>query len=133
MDMGCLYFNSTAALVWDDTVTMCQKATPNATLVEILTENQMAFVQMEIEVLKPHEGPHHWWTGATDHGINGRWIWAPSLAPVEEFIWHTGYPKSELKANCMMIHSSYDAGYNVACDYTAAYPLCQPRIANTRF
>merc|ERR1712107_639869 len=41
VDMGCLFFNSTEALAsWDDSATMCQMATPNATLVEILTENQ---------------------------------------------------------------------------------------------
>merc|ERR1712107_723328 len=63
VDMGCLFFNSTEALAsWDDSATMCQMATPNATLVEILTENQMAFVQMEIELLEAHEGVHYWWT-----------------------------------------------------------------------
>merc|ERR1712126_593339 len=95
VDMGCLFFNSTKALAsWDDSASMCQMATPNASLVEILNETQMAFVQMNIELLEAHEAPRHWWTGATDVGINGRWIWAPSSTPVEDFIWHTGYPKN---------------------------------------
>ena len=125
VDMGCLYFNSTKGESWDDAVISCQMATPNASLVEILTENQMAFVQMEIELLEAHEGTHFWWTGATDVGIIGKWFWAPSLSPVEEFIWAPGYPKSELKNNCMMIHYNLDAGYDMYCDYTNAYPLCQ--------
>ena len=125
VEMGCLYFNSTEAKTWDDSVISCQMATPNASLVEILTENQMAFVQMEIELLEAHEGKHYWWTGATDVGINGRWFWAPSLSPVEEFMWAPGYPKNDLTSNCMMIHYGLDAGYNQVCDWTSAYPLCQ--------
>merc|ERR1712126_13367 len=126
VDMGCLFFNSTEALAsWDDSATMCQMATPNATLVEILTENQMAFVQMEIELLEAHEGVHYWWTGATDVGINGKWFWAPSLSPVEGFMWCSSCPHNELNYNCMMIHYSYNAGYDINCDYTNAYPLCQ--------
>ena len=125
VDMGCLYFNSTKPESWVDVVISCQMATPNASLVEILTENQMAFVQMEIELLEAHEGKHFWWTGATDVGIIGKWFWAPSLSPVEEFIWAPGNPKSELKNNCMMIHYNLDAGYDMYCDYTNAYPLCQ--------
>merc|ERR1712211_25166 len=126
VDMGCLFFNSTEALAsWDDSATMCQMATPNATLVEILTENQMALVQMEIELLEAHEGVHYWWTGATDVGINGKWFWAPSLSPVEEFMWAPGYPSSAHQNNCMMIHYNLDAGYNQHCDYPNAYPLCQ--------
>ena len=113
VDMGCLYFNSTKAEIWDDSIISCQMATPNASLVEILTKDQMAFVQMEIELLEAHEGKHFWWTGATDVGINGKWFWAPSLSPVEEFIWAPGYPKSELKNNCMMIHYNLDAGFDI--------------------
>ena len=126
VEMGCLYFNSTEALAsWDDSATMCQMATPNASLVEILTEEQMAVVQMNIELLEAHESPRFWWTGATDVGMNGRWIWATSFSPVEDFMWAVGYPKNELTHNCMMIHYNLDAGYDQACDYTSAYPLCQ--------
>merc|ERR1711962_1191930 len=126
VDMGCLYFNSTKALdSWDDSATMCQMATPNATLVEILTENQMAFVQMEIELLEAHEGKHYWWPGATDVGINGKWFWAPSLSPVEDFVWGAGYPSTTHQNNCMMIHPTYDAGYNQYRDFTNACPICQ--------
>ena len=126
VDMGCLSFNSTEALAsWDDSARMCQMATPNASLVEILTEDQMAFVQMEIDLLEAHEAPRHWWTGATDVGINGKWFWAPSLSPVEDFVWVSPYPKDELSNNCMIINYSSNAGTNINCDYTDAYPLCQ--------
>merc|ERR1711962_1482125 len=125
VEMGCLYFNSTKAETWDDSVISCQMATPNASLVEILTENQMAFVQMEIELLEAHEGKHYWWTGATDVGINGKWFWAPSLSPVEDFVWGAGYPSTTHQNNCMMIHPTYDAGYNQYRDFTNACPICQ--------
>merc|ERR1712226_1730243 len=45
VDMGCLLFNSTTTMDWESANTYCQGA-PNATLVEIATEMQLAFVQM---------------------------------------------------------------------------------------
>ena len=48
VDMGCLYFNSTASVTWDDAVSSCHVATPNSSLVEITTEIQMDFIQMEL-------------------------------------------------------------------------------------
>merc|ERR1711936_1224781 len=84
VDMGCLYFNSSAALPWDETNSLCQM-TSNATLVEIRTEMQMAFLQMELNVLADHEGTRHWWTSGTDVGVNGKWMWATSYTPVEDY------------------------------------------------
>merc|ERR1711934_910860 len=113
VEMGCLYFNSTKALSsWDDTSSMCQTATPNATLVEIRTEMQMAFVEMEIGVLADHESPRYWWTAGTDVGINGQWFWASSLTPVEDYVWIDGYPSTCDICNCMMLHSNPIGGYN---------------------
>ena len=101
-------------------------ATPNSSLVEITTEIQMDFIQMVMGVIE-HEGPRHWWTAGTDVGINGKWFWAASLAPVEDYVWHAGYPNdvTGLSRNCMMLRSSWKEGYNQICDFTGAYPLCQ--------
>merc|ERR1711962_197066 len=108
VDMGCLFFNSTEAHEsWDDTAASCQLGTQNATLVEILTENQMAFVLMQRDVIAVHEEPRHWWTGASDVGINGKWFWTPSLSPVGDFLWHTGFPNSRTQDNCMILHLSW--------------------------
>merc|ERR1711990_936517 len=124
--MGCLYFNSTEALSsWDATSSMCQTATPSSTLVEITSEEQMAFIQMEIGVLADHEGGRHWWTAGTDVGINGKWFWATSLTPVEDYVWPPGFPDSRDTANCMILYSTVATGYNIGCDYADAYPICQ--------
>ena len=127
VEMGCLYFNSTKALSsWDETSSMCQTATPNSTLVEIRTAMQLAFVQMMIGVLADHEGPRYWWTAGTDVGINGKWFWASSLTPVEDYVWPDNYPDSRDTANCMILDFSGMTGaYNSNCDYTNAYPICQ--------
>merc|ERR1711915_488033 len=117
VDMGCLYFNSSTHVSWDDAVSSCHVATPNSSLVEITTEIQMDFIQMELGVLADHEGPRHWWTAATDVGINGKWFWAASLTLVEDYVWHAGYPSNTISKNCMMLHSSYKSGYNQVCDY----------------
>merc|ERR1711990_188784 len=105
VEMGCLYFNSTEAITtWDETSSMCQTATPNSTLVEIRTEMQMAFLQMEMEVLADHEGGRYWWTAGTDAGINGKWFWATSLTPVEDYVWKDSFPNSHDNYNCLTFH-----------------------------
>merc|ERR1712088_520724 len=92
MDMGCLYFNTTQSLTWDNANTVCQMTT-NSSLVDIVTEMQMGFLQMELDVIANAEGAtHYWWTAGTDAGINGRWIWATTLTAVEDYVWQSGYP-----------------------------------------
>ena len=84
----------------------------------------MDFVQMMLEMIEEHESARHWWTAATDVGINGKWFWAASLAPVEDFVWHTGYPNNYIDRNCMMLYASYKEGENYPCE-NSFYPLCQ--------
>merc|ERR1711934_79433 len=117
MDMGCLYFNTTQDLTWDDANTMCQKNT-NGTLVDIVTEMQMGFLQMELEVIANAEGTEHvWWTAGTDVGINGRWIWATTLTAVEDYVWQSSYPDASAGYNCLSLGSGFGyLGYNRPCD-----------------
>merc|ERR1712037_890581 len=62
LEMGCLYFNTTQAFTWDDANTMCQMNT-NSTLVDIVTEMQMSFLSMELDVIANAEGATRaWWT-----------------------------------------------------------------------
>merc|ERR1711936_4741 len=127
VDMGCLYFNSSAALTWDKTNSLCQMVA-NATLVEITTEMQMAFLQMELNVLADYEGARFWWTSGTDVGVNGKWVWAPSYTPVEEYIWADNKPSYHADYNCMMLNWNYQyLGYDYPCDFTEAYPICQKK------
>ena len=125
--MGCLYFDSTAPLSsWDATSSMCQTATPNSTLVEITSEEQMAFIQMELDMLADHELPRHWWTAGTDVGINGKWVWATSLTPVEDYVWAIGRPDQRDALNCLLLHADLGwAGFNYLCVSNVAYPICQ--------
>merc|ERR1712051_1161555 len=108
VDMGCLYFNSTEALTWDDASSMCQMGS-NSTLLEITTEMQLAFIQMELAVIEDHEDAHNfWWTAATDVGINGQWIWITSLTAVEDFMWFSGFPDSNDNLNCMYFDHAHE-------------------------
>merc|ERR1712062_219356 len=50
MDMGCLSFNNTKAVSWEEAFLICQE-TPNATLADIQSEVQMGFLQMELDVI----------------------------------------------------------------------------------
>merc|ERR1712192_259914 len=109
VDMGCLYFNATAALTWDDASSMCQMSS-NSTL----------------DVIANAEGTIHlWWTAGTDVGINGRWIWATTLTAVEDYVWKSGYPNAANAYNCLSLHPTYGyLGFNSNCD-AAYFPICQ--------
>merc|ERR1711874_697283 len=127
VDMGCLLFNSTRPYIWNDAVSYCQsESQPNTSLVEITTEVQLKFVQMELRILADHEGNKHWWTSGTDAGINGKWFWARSLSSVEGFIWHDGQPNSA-SDNCIMLNYGYNfEGDDVGCK-NSLYPICQSK------
>ena len=123
--VGCLLFNSTATYNWEEANNYCQFEA-NGSLIEIINEEQLAFVQMELWVLADHEGDHYWWTSGTDLGREGRWYWASSLTPVGSFIWYTNEPGSP-KSNCLYLEYAWGwEGGDVPCDYKSnIYPICQ--------
>ena len=45
-----------------------------------------------MQITLDHEGyeTHAYWTGGTDLGRKGKWIWIDSLEPVPEYAWMTG-------------------------------------------
>merc|ERR1712130_837356 len=125
VDMGCLYFYSTEAMTWDEASSLCQMVS-NGTLLEITSEIQLSFIQMELAVIEDHEDVHfNWWTAATDVGINGQWFWITSRADVEDFMWDTNYPSSVDYHNCMFMSSGSNyLGRNRFCG-NLLYPICQ--------
>ena len=76
VDMGCLLINSSKAYHWDAANIYCQRD-ENATLVEILSQEQLGFLRMKLtEHMEGHEGNKNCWTSGTDAGRNGVWRWA---------------------------------------------------------
>ena len=66
MEMGCLFFSNTAAVNWKEAKMVCKKYS-KSTLVDIQSEMQMGFLQMELDVIANSEGtPNRWWTAGTD-------------------------------------------------------------------
>merc|ERR1711934_184774 len=125
VDMGCLYFNTTQDVTWEDANSICQGS--NSTLIDISTEMQMGFLQMELDVIANAEGAtHHWWTAGTDLGIEGRWIWATTLTGVEDFVWiSSNYPHEDLNLNCLSLSPGNGyLGYETDCD-AHRFPICQ--------
>merc|ERR1711988_62198 len=76
LNLGCLLFNTTAFYSWEEANVYCQKI-EQATLVEIGNEQQLDFIQMELDLL----GGDYWWTSGTDAGREGpslgwgAWTW----------------------------------------------------------
>merc|ERR1719244_333719 len=103
VDMGCLLFNSTTDLTWLEANSYCQTM-ENTYSVEIQTEEQLEFLQMQLSVLEDHEGKKHWWTGGNDIGREGRWSWVSSQTLVGDFLWRNSYvPRNDTELNCMYL------------------------------
>merc|ERR1712179_206717 len=126
VDMGCLYFNTTQDVTWEDANSICQGS--NSTLIDISTEMQMGLLQMELDVIADAEGEaHYWWTAGTDLAIEGRWIWATTLTAVEDFVWRSdgSFPRESLDRNCLTLDPGYGyLGYDAYCD-SLKFPICQ--------
>merc|ERR1712004_912170 len=50
VEMGCLFFNNTLEVSWEEANGICQMNS-NSTLVDIQSDMQMGFLQMELEVI----------------------------------------------------------------------------------
>merc|ERR1712156_1212662 len=115
MEMGCLFFNNTAAVDWEEANVVC-KMTPNATLVDIQSEVQMGFLQMELNMVEGIEGAkHRWWTAGTDVGIEGQWFWVTTLTDVGDFVWYSNEPTVTTNDNCLSLYNDYK-GADYSCD-----------------
>merc|ERR1712004_52080 len=124
MEMGCLFFNNTAGGSWEEAYISCKKYS-NATLVEIQSEMQMSFLQMELDVIANAEGTtHNWWTAGTDVGREGQWYWATTLTDVGDFVWRSGEPNNGITYNCLYLTPNAYEGLDQPC-HVSMYPICQ--------
>merc|ERR1719369_362719 len=115
--LGCLlFYNGIAKHTWDQALQFC-RTQENATLVEIMTEDQLAFIEMYMDLfsdLLPY--PNTWWTGARDLG--GDWEWVTSREPVAGFVWQDGHPGAG--GECMVL------GIQGATTVKQASPMAAP-------
>ena len=119
--LGCLLFGTESG-TFQDANTFCYNN--SAHLVEILTESQMDFMVMELQLLETLLGPRFYWGGGTDWNSEGRWYWANSLIPIEDFVWAEGEPNDGIRANYLTFWPA--RGYYMADELThILYPLCQ--------
>ena len=127
--LGILFDSTTGPLTWEEANIYCQEF-GNGRLIEIMTEEQLDFLQMELNALDDHEESHYWWTGGTDVGRDGKWIWIESLRDVADFVFHAGEPNDGSSLICLYLEFNwgYEAG-DLICDYTTnIYPICQQLI-----
>merc|ERR1711953_126638 len=125
--LGCLYFNSTAAVSWEDASRLCQDPDNNASLVEIWSELQLDFIRSELMFLQDNGVNNDWWTGGSDQGREGHWYWSGSLANVGDFVWQSGEPNSGTNNNCLYLNNFGGSflGYDNGCSTFDAYFICQ--------
>ena len=124
--LGCLLFGTEPG-TFQDANTFCFNN--SAHLVEILTESQMDYMVMELQLLESFVGPRQYWGGGTDWNREGHWYWAHSLIPIESFVWYKTEPNQRITENYMGFHPSQ--GYycrDVGNDNDEYFPICQKAI-----
>merc|ERR1712110_583830 len=126
--LGCLFFNSTAAVSWEEASSWCQHPDNNASLVEIWSELQHDFIRSELMFLQDNGVSNDWWTGGSDQGREGHWYWSGTLATVGDFIWQSGEPNSGTENNCLYLNDGGAFfGYDNSCSVFDAYFICQKK------
>merc|ERR1711892_263167 len=129
VDLGCLLLNSNTSYTWEEANIYCQEK-ENATLIEIKTEEQLEYLQMELFTLEGHEDSRDWWTAGTDLASEGNWYWAVTLKSVGSFIWskENNEPTNSTIYNCLYLHNDYGYfGSDIECT-NMMYPICQQII-----
>ena len=122
--LGCLFFNSTAAVSWEDALSWCQHPDNDALLLEIWSELQLDFIRSELMLLQDNGVDNDWWTGGTDLGREGRWFWIGTLATVGDFVWQSNEPNGGTGENCLELRSFNFLGNDYAC-FNERYFKCQ--------
>ena len=123
LDLGCLFLGNDYG-TFQDANTFCYNK--SAHLVEILTENQMDFMVMQLQLLQTVTGGRAYWAGGTDWNREGQWYWAHSLIPIESFVWYKGESQEGTNNNYMVFYPGL--GYycaDVINDWDQGYPICQ--------
>ena len=89
VDLGCILFSREPRYYYEAN-TFCQDL--GSHLIEIHTQSQSDFIQMELKLLDEDViGESYWWSSGSDSGREGQWYWEHSLTPVEDFVWEAGY------------------------------------------
>ena len=70
-------FNASAKMTLEEADQYCP-GVENATLLEIHTQEQLDFFQMERFVIE--DGRRNWWLGGSDRGREGDWVWMATLS-----------------------------------------------------
>ena len=123
--MGCLLFNNTASMTWEEANIYCQDS-ENGTLLQIWSELQFDFIRMELAFIYDHAQVQRWWTSGTDAGKEGTWRWAASLVPVGDFIWYSSEPNDGLNGNCLYLFHDHDfLGHDTGCSTHNFAVICE--------
>ena len=129
LNMGCLLLDQSSPgklgnYTWGLANSWCRGL--GGALVEVGNEEQLEFLRLQLQLFEEEVGEErYWWTSGTE--VDGVWLWASSLSPVEEFIWGDEFPTDWLEDfNCLELcpYCNDYKGANFDCD-TSRHPICQ--------
>eukprot|EP00090_Calanus_glacialis_P022791 TRINITY_DN35102_c0_g1_i1.p1 TRINITY_DN35102_c0_g1~~TRINITY_DN35102_c0_g1_i1.p1 ORF type:complete len:160 (+),score=38.34 TRINITY_DN35102_c0_g1_i1:1-480(+) len=124
-NLGCVQFNGTTALTWDNAQEFCHTQ-EESNLVEIFNQDQQDFLKLMAEQLEIFTGDkRHWWIGATDVAYEGRWIWPHKLETVDYAAWYGAEPNSGPTNNYAIMNYGADFMWTDQTEVSTYYPICQ--------
>ena len=120
--LGCLLFYGNAKFTWDEAQQFCCSQ-HNSTLIEILTEDQLSFIELYLELFyEVLPFLNTWWTGGVARGSEADWVYVSSSQPVPDFVWGEGHPST--RGDCMVLDKQNHRGQDISCN-NQYYALCQ--------
>ena len=106
---------------WFDAQSLCRAT--GGFLAEIQNVQQNDLMK---KLLSDNKASSHIWLGGDDLFQEGKWFWAHSGIPVDDFTdWHAGQPDDANSGeNCMQLHSSWKQWNDGDCDIKVPF-VCQ--------
>ena len=120
--LGCLMFG-TDPMTFLEANKFCYKN--SAHLVEILSEAQMDYMKVELQLRETMVGPRDYWGGGSDLNREGQWYWTHSLLPLEHFVWAEGEPNGGATENFLEFYYYKEYNGNDIIDDDDNFPICQ--------
>ena len=123
--LGCLYFDTTQTLTWNDAQEFCHSQ-EESYLLEVLDEDQNHdIVMMCFQIAQVTQETRNWWMGLTDISFEDRWFWPHSLQPVDYSNWHGNEPNNGETYNYAYMDHTYDYEWIDTNEGDKKYTICQ--------
>ena len=126
--LGCLFFETSQNMTWEEAQVFCTTLHLGSYLVEIKNEKHQDYLEMKMyEIDEITESKRDWWIGLTDKDSEGHWLWFHSGKEATYTHWVEGEPKpGKLLTYAYMSRGMTHKGqWHVTTAENSKFPICQ--------